>query len=200
MYSVLDLPKQYNNPGLPYIAFSAAEVMPMAASTQMDKGTWSLGPLTIIHPAPRPWLFVEGSKPTISLGGQHKPDVTHVLGRANENGVSIYGTAHMALDFPGVEQKPHDGNNHVTALVDSGPSGNYISNEEMLPDVRDYVVALHFNVDIPADRGDVHSQPTRGGRTSPIIFTVVITDIHTNVRVGIRANICPGTGGTKSND
>ena len=72
----------------------------------------------------------------------------------NEDEVPIYGTALMASDSPGVEQKPHDGDNQVTILVDSGASDNYISSEEMLRDVRDYTAALDFNIDIPAGRGE----------------------------------------------
>ena len=54
MCSALDLPEQDSEPGPPFIAFSATEVTPTAASTQVEKGTWSFGPLPTIHPAPRP--------------------------------------------------------------------------------------------------------------------------------------------------
>ena len=40
---------------------------------------------------------------------------------------------------------------------------NYVSNEEMLQDVRDYTAALDFNVDILADRDDLHGESSRGG-------------------------------------
>ena len=40
---------------------------------------------------------------------------------------------------------------------------NYVSNEEMLQDVRDYTAALDFNIGILADRDDLHSESSRGG-------------------------------------
>ena len=40
---------------------------------------------------------------------------------------------------------------------------NYVSNEEMLQDVRDYTAALDFNIDILADRDDLHGESSRGG-------------------------------------
>ena len=124
---------------------------------------------------------------TISLGEQDKPGITHINERASENDVPIDGRARMTSDSPGVEQRPHDGNNQVAALVDSGASDNYfndqlipqlklpsldvtedtlddnyVSSEEMLQDVRDYGAALDFNIDIP-DRDDLHREPPRGG-------------------------------------
>ena len=39
---------------------------------------------------------------------------------------------------------------------------NYVSSEKMLRDVRVYTAALDFNIDIPADRGDVRSESPRG--------------------------------------
>ena len=39
---------------------------------------------------------------------------------------------------------------------------NYVSSEDMLRDVRDYTAALHFNINIPADRGDLHTESSRG--------------------------------------
>ena len=39
---------------------------------------------------------------------------------------------------------------------------NYVSSENMLRDVRDYTAALHFNINIPADRGDLHTESSRG--------------------------------------
>ena len=40
---------------------------------------------------------------------------------------------------------------------------NYVSSEEMLQDVRDYTAALDFNIDILADRDDLHGESSRGG-------------------------------------
>ena len=40
---------------------------------------------------------------------------------------------------------------------------NYVSSEEMLQDVRDYTAALDFNIDILADRDDLHVKSSRGG-------------------------------------
>ena len=40
---------------------------------------------------------------------------------------------------------------------------NYVSNEEMLQDVHDYTAALDFNIDILADRDDLHGESSRGG-------------------------------------
>ena len=40
---------------------------------------------------------------------------------------------------------------------------NNVSNEEMLQDVRDYTAALDFNIDILADRDDLHGESSRGG-------------------------------------
>ena len=68
IYSALDLPEEDNEPGLPYIAFSATEVTPTAALAQIEKGTWPLDPLPNIRPGPHFWPFVERIKPTISLG------------------------------------------------------------------------------------------------------------------------------------
>ena len=79
-----------------------------------------IDPLPTIRLAPRPWLFVKRSKPTISLGEQDKPDATHIHVRANEDDVPIYGTALMASESSGVEQKPYGCDNQVTVLVDSG--------------------------------------------------------------------------------
>ena len=56
MWSALDLPKQDYEPGRPYIFSSTTEVTPTAAMTQIEKGTWPLGLLPTILPAPRPWL------------------------------------------------------------------------------------------------------------------------------------------------
>ena len=40
---------------------------------------------------------------------------------------------------------------------------NYVSSKEIFRDVRDYTAALDFNIDIPTDRGDIHSKAARGG-------------------------------------
>ena len=106
--SALDLSEQDNEPGRPYLSFSATEVTPTAASTPIEKGTWPFGPLPTIRTAPHPWPFVERSKPTISLGEQNKPDVTHIHERANNvDDERIHGTALMALKSPRVENKPY---------------------------------------------------------------------------------------------
>ena len=132
MCNALDLPEQGNEPGCLFITFSATQVTPMATSTQIEKATWPLGPLPSIHPVNRPWPFVERSKPTISLDKQDKPGVTCVHGRGNEEDVSIYGTALMASEPPDVKQKPQDGDNKITVLVDSGASCNYFD-EQRIP-------------------------------------------------------------------
>ena len=85
---------------------------------------------------------------------------------------------------PGVEQKLHDGDNQATVLVDIGTSGHYfddqlkspsldftgntfdencVLSEEMLRGVHDCTAALDLNIDIPADRGDLRSEPPREG-------------------------------------
>ena len=109
--------------GVSLYCFFGNQGEPTATLTQIEKGAWPRGPLPTIRPAPRPWPFVEQSKPTILLRENDKPDVTHIHGRANENDVPTYGTTLMASESPSVEQKPHDGDNQVTVLVDSGASG-----------------------------------------------------------------------------
>ena len=181
MCSALDLPEQDNEPGRPYIAFSATKVTPTAASTQIEKGARPFGPLPINRPAPRSWPFVERSKPTISLGEQDKPDVTHTHERANVDGVSSHGTALITFESPGVEQKPHEDDNQATVLVDSEASGNYVdespsldytedaldenyvSSEEILRDVHDCTAALDLNIEILADHDDPPNKSPRGG-------------------------------------
>ena len=69
---------------------------------------------------------------TISVNEQHKPNVTHIHGRANEDDVPLYGTVLMASESPGVEHKPHDGDNQVTALVETGASDNYLYDQLIL--------------------------------------------------------------------
>ena len=120
MCSALDLGTQGKESGCPVIAFSATEVIPTASSTQTEKDAWLLDPLTTVLPSPRPRPFVERSKSSVSLGEQDKPDVIHIHDRGNQGGVSIYGTALMVSESAGIEQKPHDGDNQVTVLVDSG--------------------------------------------------------------------------------
>ena len=167
---------------------SNTEVRPKIASIHIEKSTYPFGPLPATRPAPRPWPFVESNTRTISLGEQDKPNVNHIHGRANEDDVPIYGTALMASESPVVEQKPHDGDNQVTVLVDSGALGNYfddqrisqltspslyvtentlyknyVLSEKMLRDVRDCTAALDLNIDTPADRGDLRSELPRGG-------------------------------------
>ena len=93
---------------------------PTATSTQTEKGTWPLGLLLIIRPAPHPWPFVEGRNPTISFDKQYKSDVTNIHGRANEDDVPIHGTVLMASESPRAEQKPHDDDNQVTVMIDIG--------------------------------------------------------------------------------
>ena len=87
----------------PYIAFSATKGTPTTTSIQIEKDTWPFVPLSTICLVPRPWPFAEWTRPTISLGTQGNPDVTHIDGRAYENGVPTYSTALMALESPGVE-------------------------------------------------------------------------------------------------
>ena len=64
--------------------------------------------------------FVERSKPAASLAEQDRSDATQIHGRANEVGALL-----MVLELPGVEQKPHDGDNKATVLVNNRASGNY---------------------------------------------------------------------------
>ena len=90
MYSALDPPEKDNEPERRYIAFSATEVTPMAATTPIEKDTWPLG--SFICRVPCSWLFVERSKRTISLGEQDKSQVNHIHERGNEDDVPIYGT------------------------------------------------------------------------------------------------------------
>ena len=48
-------------------------------------------------------------------------------------------------------------------LTEDTLDDNYVSSEEMLQDVRDYTAALDFNIDILADRDDLHGGSSRGG-------------------------------------
>ena len=73
--------------------------------------------------------FVERSKPTTSLAEQDSSDVTHIHGRANKDDITIDGAVFMALESPGVEQKPHDGDNEAMVLVNSRASGNYFEDQ-----------------------------------------------------------------------
>ena len=120
-----DLPDQDNEPGRPHVNFSATQV------TQIEKNTWSLGPMPTICSMPPPWPLVERSRPIISLDEEDKPDVTPIHGIANEDGVHTYGKALMASESPRVEQNLHDGHNPVTALVKSEASGNYFDNQSI---------------------------------------------------------------------
>ena len=61
----------------------------MPASTQIEKGTWSLDPQPTICPVPCRWSFVEQSKSNVLLGEHDIPDVTHILGRVKEDDVPI---------------------------------------------------------------------------------------------------------------
>ena len=40
---------------------------------------------------------------------------------------------------------------------------NYILGKGMLRDVRSYTASLNFNINTPVDRGDLHSESSRGG-------------------------------------
>ena len=96
--SALDLPEQYEEPGRPYIAFSANEMTRTVASTHREKGTWPFGPLPIIRLAPRPWPFVERCKSTISLGERDKVDVTRMnegQDKRRANGMKIKHTWYL---------------------------------------------------------------------------------------------------------
>ena len=42
-------------------------------------------------------------------------------------------------------------------------NSNYVSTQQMLREVRDYTAARDFNIDIPANRGDLHSESLQGG-------------------------------------
>ena len=50
-------------------------------------------------------------------------------GTANEDDIPIYSAVCTALESSGVEQKPHDGDNEVTVLVDRTASGNYFEGQ-----------------------------------------------------------------------
>ena len=95
----------------------------------------AIGQLPTIRPSSRPWSFVEQSKLTNLLGEEDKPDVTHIYGRANGDGVPIYGAAPLVSETPGVEQKSDDRDNQVTVLVDSRASGNYFD-DQLIPQLQ----------------------------------------------------------------
>ena len=59
------------------------------------------------------------------LGEQHKPDVTHIHGRAKENTETDDCTELVASESTGVERKPNDDGKQVPILIDSGALGNY---------------------------------------------------------------------------
>ena len=75
--------------------------------------------------------------------------------------------------------------------------------------MRDYPADLDFNIHISVDvvmyRGNPRERESRfleelRMKNQSIIFTVLIIGTHANVSVGIGANICPITGGTKRKD
>ena len=41
----------------------------------------------------------------------------------------------MASEFPGAEQKPHDGDRQITVLVEKRPSGNYFD-DQLIPQLK----------------------------------------------------------------
>ena len=193
MCSALDLPEQDNEPGRPYIAFLATEVTPKAASTQIKKGTWPSGPLPSVRSAPHPWPFVDRFKPIIWLGEQDKPNVTHTYERVNIYGTGLMASESVGVEqkpHDGDKQvtvlvdRGALGNyfddqriSQFSTLQEFQPPSldftegilhdSYVSSEDMLRDVRDYTAALDFNINIPADRCDLHSKfPRRGASPS----------------------------------
>ena len=122
-FSAYDLPEEDDQPERPYISVTVTEIHPTAARTaeQSHKAdTWPFCSL----PASRPWPFEERAKPTISFGGQEKPDVSYMYGGTVGQCEPLFGMAPMKSEPAEIKRIPRGSGNVVTVLVESGASGH----------------------------------------------------------------------------